>query len=232
MSVSVDKPSPAARKPASAKGDDDGQQASAGQERWYRRWYGRLKRLLAFLEKRKASAGDSEEPEARGHGKSAPASQEEVPPVPRRRLRGFLLMSAGALAAGSIGAGITYSRLSTIVQEQAAKLERQKQEIRALGLQEQAHALKLAEVTARLDAEHALRLKAESGDGAGAQPLAATNTAPLAAPQQQTAAGSRSPSPSRGSTFRPPAAPKVTDCNLSGGDADALKRCLDDFNRK
>ena len=188
--------------------------------------------LQRFKQRFKGSADDEEETEGRRDVKPAAEQQAETAPAPRRRLRSFLVMLGVGLLAGGLSMGAAYSLLSKVLKDQSAKLESQQQDLSALQLQEQAQSVKLAELMKKLDVEQMKRLEAEKKLAEIDVKRLETAAKEGAALPQQESEVTRSLRPSRSSTFRPPAPAKVIDCNVLGGDPAALKRCLDEFNRK
>lgn len=214
-----------------------------------KRWHQRFKRFLktrqanifaagkTFLKRFGSRSGVAKEPEDTRHVEPSATAQAttDAPAVPRRRLRRFLILLGLVLLAGGLGMGIAYSLLSKVVKDQGTKLESQRQEIITFQLQEQAQAVKLADLLKKFESEQKKCLEAEKQLSEIAQKgpdAEATNSAAQPAKAQQNrekSSGTRSLMPSSSSTFSPP---KLVDCNVAASDPGALKRCLDSLNRK
>lgn len=235
------------REPDEAPPDE---QAPAGP-----RWHARLKHRLqarvivvadagiAALQGFKTRAGAQEETGAERRRDSHALEPERAveAPAPKRRLRRFLIQVMLMLIAGIIGMSFSYRLLSTMLTDQVDRIRAQRDELRADNLADQEKAAQLAKIMKSLDAEHARRIELEQrlSEPAAQGPKADTppNEAgaedrPPAQKQELSRSGAVA-APSQASTFSPSAPQKTGNCDLTAGgnSPDALKHCIDAFNR-
>ena len=236
----------AAMKPESTRSEDppEGGETKGGRRHGrfkglaQARLIGLLAAAIAFLEKLKQRLGGAqEEPNERHHIKAAPLPQApaEAQPPRRHRRRNVLLILGAVLLTGFLSAGVAYRLFSKMVRDQAAKIESQQQDINAYQLEEQQQATRIADTMRLLDAERARRLDAEKRLADTAAKPAETDTkanGSAAEPVKGRGGDANTVSSFQTSTFKPPEAAKVTNCNLVANDVEALKRCLEEFNRK
>ncbi|HUW36863.1 MAG TPA: hypothetical protein VMV91_05980 [Rhodocyclaceae bacterium] len=202
------------------------------------RFIGLLSTSIALLERLKKRVGGAEEEEEYGarphHPRAGPLPQETVEAPPRRRrLRKFLLALVVLGLTSLLATGISYRLFSKLLRDQAAKIERQQQDMTGYRLNEQQQANKIAGIMRMLDAERARRQDAEKR-------LAELDAVPkanasAAEPAKEKRLGTsndtetfRSP---QASTSKPRTDAKLTNCTLVDGDVGALKRCLKGLDR-
>jgi len=218
---------------------------------------GMLGSAIARIQGLKARLGEGkDEEEERPRAKLAhPAPPKvETPAAPvaepsakkPHKLRNILIVIMLILAAGGIGAGAAYSLLSRLLKDQSLAIESHEQDVRAFQLNEQEQGKKLAELLRELEAERKLRVDMEARlVDAEQRRLAAeanskttsTEAAKSAPPGKPDAHPQKEAEidlkvvgrPSKAATFRPPTA---GNCNLAGSDPAALKRCVEEYNRK
>ena len=219
------------------------------------RWQVRLKHRLqaraivildagiAALQGLKTRAGAQEEAgEERRLGSHALEPEQAIEaPVPKRRLRRFLIHVLLMLIAGTLGMSFSYRLLSKILSDQSDRIRTQRDEIRAYNRADQEKAVQLAKILKSLDAEHARRVELEQrlSEPAAQAPKAETPPKEAVAedrqpaPKQGLSRSGAAAAPSRASTFSPSAPQKTGNCDLTAGgnSPDALKRCIDAFNR-
>ncbi len=216
--------------------------------------------LIAKLERLKGRlGGGDEESEERPRARpapppppkeeAAPAVHTELGPKKSHKLRNVLLVVLLALASAGLGAGAAHTMLSRLLKDQSLAIESHEQELRGFQLQEQESAKKMAELLRKLEAEQKLRADMEArlveaerqrqaAEATAKQPVSQVQKPELAVKKELQAvpqvkkepdiAVSPAGRPSKASSFRPP----TVNCNLAGSDPAALKRCLDDYNRK
>lgn len=247
--------------PAHDAPEDEPDKAESWLKRLKHRLASKLAKMLgsaiARIQGWKARLGESEEAsEDRPRAKVAhPAPPKvEIPPAAEvepsakkpHKLRNVLIVIVLILASGGVGAGAAYSLLSRLLKDQSLAIESHEQEVRASQLNEQEQGKKLAEMLRELEAERKLRsdmearlVDVEQGRLAAEARQKQTNTEvaksespgkPDVHPQKEAEIDLKVVGrPSKASTFRPPAA---GNCNLAGSDPAALKRCVEEYNRK
>lgn len=215
-----------------------------------------LAAIIARLQATRTRLGaEDEESEERPRGKPhAPPAKEtvasatvsEAGPAKPHKLRNALIMLSLILVAAGAGAGAAYSLLSRLLKDQSLAIDSHEQEIRTFQLEEQEMGKKLAEALRQLEAEQKLRTDMEMrlveaeqkrvAVEAGTKPLAAE--APKAEPSTKAQPPVQKEAetepklvgrPSKASSFKPPA---TANCSLAGSDPAALRRCIDEYNRK
>lgn len=216
-----------------------------------------LAAAIARLQALKAHLGEGEqESEERPRAKPLPPSPSkvEIPPAPEadtstkrpHKFRNLLIVILLILASGGIGAGTAYSLLSRLLRDQSLAIDSHEQDIRGFQLEEQEQAKKLAEMLRQLETERKLRTDMEARLVEAEQQRLAAEARPK---QTNTEVARSEPAgkgephsqkgpeidvkivgrPSKATTFRPPTA---GNCNLAGSDPSALRRCVEEYNRR
>lgn len=205
-----------------------------------------LATLIASLERLKSRAGGQtegreearEDKGASRHAAEPKKAVEATLPLPRSRLRRVLTDVMLILVAAIIGMSFAYRLLSKVLSDQSEKIRIQMEEIKAYNLENQEKATHIAELMKEVDMQRAKLIEAEKrlSETVGKPPepeSRAKDTEPRK--QAPKIAIAKTVQPSQASTFKPASAPaKTGNCDLLAGDqsAEALKRCLDNFNRK
>lgn len=249
MSESTEKPTddPHGRQ----REDDPQKQEASARPRWHVRLKQKLKARavvilhagIASLERLKSRAGGQEEArEERGGSRLAAEPKKAVEAaLPRSRLRRILIYVMLMLIAAIIGMTFAYRLLSKVLSDQSEKIRTQMEEISAYSLENQDKASHIAELMKEIDNQRVKLIEAEKRLSETAvkvpEPESRAKEAELKNPEKlgtPRSEAARTGQPSRASTFNPSIPTKTGNCDLAvgGNNADALKRCIDNFNRK
>ena len=179
------------------------------------------------------AGGQEEKREERVGSKLATEPKKVVEAVvPPSRLRQILICVMLMLVTAIVAMTFAYSLLSKVLSDQSEKIRNKMEEISAYNLENQEKATRIAELMKELDRQRAKLSEANNR----LQESPEKESAPVSKAAKQDApksAAARTSQPSQTATFKPSAPAKTGNCELTvGGDsADALKRCLDNYNR-